>query len=179
VRGIPLWSRHEATILQATEDLWCTSGMAYVMWLPLLEGGISCLRSSSPNQAEHLQNHIKNHFSVRDILILWAVRRWNENRGIRLTQTYLGSDQVCSPLAQVKAAAAHARRLKRKQRKGKLILSLWVFHCRASNSLWKHPLKPFRIKINCFHPSNRVARISMKSRLSTPLTKDPPVLWPH
>ena len=98
VRGIPLWSRHEATILQATEDLWCTYGMAYVMWLPLLEGGVSCLRSSSPDRAEHLQNHIKNHFSVRDILILWAVRRWNENRGIRLTQTYLGSDQVCSPL---------------------------------------------------------------------------------
>jgi hypothetical protein len=36
------------------------------------------------------------------------------------------SAQVCSPSAQVKAAVAHVRRLKRNQRKGKLILSLWV-----------------------------------------------------
>jgi hypothetical protein len=36
------------------------------------------------------------------------------------------SAQACSPLAQVKAAVAHVRRLKRNQRKGKLILSLWV-----------------------------------------------------
>ena len=35
------------------------------------------------------------------------------------------SAQVCSPSAQVKAAVAHVRRLKRNQRKGKLILSLW------------------------------------------------------
>jgi hypothetical protein len=35
-----------------------------------------------------------------------------------------GSDQVRSPSAQVKAAAAHAQRLQRNQRKGKLILSL-------------------------------------------------------
>jgi hypothetical protein len=34
--------------------------------------------------------------------------------------------QVCSPSAQVKAAVAHVQRLKRNQRKGKLILSLWV-----------------------------------------------------
>ena len=37
------------------------------------------------------------------------------------------SAQVGSPSAQVKAAVAHVRRLKRNQRKGKLILSLWVF----------------------------------------------------
>jgi hypothetical protein len=37
------------------------------------------------------------------------------------------SAHVCSPLAQVKAAVAHVRRLKRNQRKGKLILSLGVF----------------------------------------------------
>jgi 3-deoxy-D-arabino-heptulosonate 7-phosphate (DAHP) synthase class II len=34
--------------------------------------------------------------------------------------------QVCSPSAQVKAAVAHVQRLKRNQRKGKLILSLRV-----------------------------------------------------
>jgi len=34
--------------------------------------------------------------------------------------------RLCSPSAQVKAAVAHVRRLKRNQRKGKLILSLWV-----------------------------------------------------
>jgi hypothetical protein len=37
----------------------------------------------------------------------------------------LGSGML--PLAQVKAAVAHIYRLKRKQRKEKLILSLWVF----------------------------------------------------
>jgi hypothetical protein len=37
------------------------------------------------------------------------------------------SAQVCSPSAQVKAAVTHVRRLKRNQRKGKLILSLGVF----------------------------------------------------
>jgi hypothetical protein len=37
-----------------------------------------------------------------------------------------GSAQACSPSAQVKAAVAHVRRLKQNQRKGKLILSLWV-----------------------------------------------------
>jgi len=36
------------------------------------------------------------------------------------------SARVCSPSAQVKAAVAHVRRLKRNQRKGKLMLSLWV-----------------------------------------------------
>jgi hypothetical protein len=35
-----------------------------------------------------------------------------------------GSAQACSPSAQVKAAVTHVRRLKRNQRKGKLILSL-------------------------------------------------------
>jgi hypothetical protein len=35
-----------------------------------------------------------------------------------------GSTPACSPLAQVKAAVARVRRLKRNQRKGKLILSL-------------------------------------------------------
>jgi hypothetical protein len=37
------------------------------------------------------------------------------------------SAQVGSPSAQVKAAVAHVCRLIRNQRKGKLILSLWVF----------------------------------------------------
>lgn len=35
--------------------------------------------------------------------------------------------QTCSGSAQVKAAVAHVRRLKQNQRKGKLILCLWVF----------------------------------------------------
>ena len=39
---------------------------------------------------------------------------------------YSPSAQVYSPSAQVKAAVAHVRRLKRNQRKGKLILSLGV-----------------------------------------------------
>jgi hypothetical protein len=38
----------------------------------------------------------------------------------------LGSAQVRSPSAQVKAAVAHVRKLKRNQRQGKLILSLGV-----------------------------------------------------
>jgi hypothetical protein len=42
------------------------------------------------------------------------------------------SAQVCSASAQVKAAVAHVWRLKRIQRKGKQILSLWVFHCGIS-----------------------------------------------
>jgi hypothetical protein len=50
-----------------------------------------------------------------------------------------GSGQVCSPSAQVKAALAHVRRLKQNQRKGKLILSLWVllnvFNTRRSEFL--------------------------------------------
>jgi hypothetical protein len=46
---------------------------------------------------------------------------------LRYAQVYSGSAQVCSPSAQVKAAAAHVWRLKRNQRKKKLILSLWVF----------------------------------------------------
>ncbi len=41
-----------------------------------------------------------------------------------------GSAPACSPSAQVKAAVAHVRRLKRNQRKGKLILSLGVFKAR-------------------------------------------------
>jgi hypothetical protein len=41
-------------------------------------------------------------------------------------QVYSPSAQVSSPSAQVKAAVAHVRRLKRNQRLGKLILSLWV-----------------------------------------------------
>jgi hypothetical protein len=45
---------------------------------------------------------------------------------LRLFQACSPSAQVCSPSAQVKAAVAHVRRLKRNQRKGKLILSLWV-----------------------------------------------------
>jgi len=49
-----------------------------------------------------------------------------------LLRLYSGSSQALvrlwSPLAQVKAAVAHVRRLKRIQRKGKLILSLWVLH---------------------------------------------------
>jgi hypothetical protein len=40
---------------------------------------------------------------------------------------YSPSAQVYSPSAQVKAAVAHVRRLKRNQRKGKLILSLGAF----------------------------------------------------
>jgi hypothetical protein len=40
-----------------------------------------------------------------------------------------GSAPACSPSAQVKAAVAHVRRLKRNQRKGKLILSLRAFGC--------------------------------------------------
>jgi hypothetical protein len=36
-----------------------------------------------------------------------------------------GMLRLCLPAAQVKAAVAHVRRLKQKQRKGKLILSLW------------------------------------------------------
>jgi len=40
------------------------------------------------------------------------------------TQLCSGSTPACSPLAQVKAAVARVRRLKRNQRKGKLILSL-------------------------------------------------------
>jgi hypothetical protein len=39
----------------------------------------------------------------------------------------IGYDQACSPSALVKAAVSHVRRLKRNQRKGKLILSLWAF----------------------------------------------------
>jgi len=42
------------------------------------------------------------------------------------TQLCSGSTPACSPLAQVKAAVACVRRLKRNQRKGKLILSLGV-----------------------------------------------------
>jgi hypothetical protein len=38
----------------------------------------------------------------------------------------LGSAPICSPSVQVKAVVAHVRRLKRNQRKGKLILSLGV-----------------------------------------------------
>jgi hypothetical protein len=59
---------------------------------------------------------------------------------LRLAQAFSGSTQACSPSAptcspsaqvcppsaQVKAAVAHVRRLKPDQRKGKLILSLWV-----------------------------------------------------
>jgi hypothetical protein len=54
---------------------------------------------------------------------------------VRLPQASSGSAQACSgstqvgsPSAQVKAAVAPVRRLKRNQRKGKLILSLWVSH---------------------------------------------------
>jgi hypothetical protein len=39
------------------------------------------------------------------------------------------------PSAQVKAAAAHARRLKRNQRKKKLVLSLWEFSYREPEDL--------------------------------------------
>ena len=42
-------------------------------------------------------------------------------------QALLRLVQACSPSAQVKAAVAQVRRLKRNQRKGKLILSLWEF----------------------------------------------------
>ena len=45
---------------------------------------------------------------------------------LKLAQACSGSAQACSPSAQVKAAVAHVRRLKRNQRKGKLILSLSV-----------------------------------------------------
>jgi hypothetical protein len=52
-----------------------------------------------------------------------------------LTQGVLGMFRLCSGStpayshsAQVKAAVAHVRRLKRNQRKGKSILSLWEFH---------------------------------------------------
>jgi DUF971 family protein len=37
--------------------------------------------------------------------------------------------RLCSPSAQVKAAFAHVRRLKRNQQQGKLILSLEVLGC--------------------------------------------------
>jgi hypothetical protein len=46
---------------------------------------------------------------------------------LRLCSGYSPSAQVSSPSAQVKAAVAHVRRLKRNQRKGKLILSMGVF----------------------------------------------------
>jgi hypothetical protein len=46
---------------------------------------------------------------------------------VRMLRLCSGSAPACSPSAQVKAAVAHVRRLKRNQRKGKLILSLWVF----------------------------------------------------
>ena len=44
-----------------------------------------------------------------------------------MTQGVLRMLSLCSGSAQVKAAAAHVRRLKRNQRKKKLILSLWEF----------------------------------------------------
>jgi hypothetical protein len=52
---------------------------------------------------------------------------------LRLAQACSGSAPACSPTAQVKAAVAHVRRLKRNQRKGKLIQSVWGFEtsCRA------------------------------------------------
>jgi hypothetical protein len=43
-----------------------------------------------------------------------------------MVQADSGSAPACSPSAQVKAAVAHVRKLKRNQRKGKSILSLWV-----------------------------------------------------
>ena len=53
---------------------------------------------------------------------------------LRLAQACSGSAPACSPSAQVKAAVAHVRRLKRNQRKGKLILSLWVSGLKELNS---------------------------------------------
>ena len=50
-----------------------------------------------------------------------------------------GSVQVGSPSAQVKVAVAHVRRLKRNQRKGKLILSLWVFTPRHEFETFVYP----------------------------------------
>jgi hypothetical protein len=46
---------------------------------------------------------------------------------LRLLRLCLGSAPACSPSAQFKAAVAHVHRLKLNQRKGKLILSIWVF----------------------------------------------------
>jgi hypothetical protein len=46
------------------------------------------------------------------------------------TQLCSGSTPAYSPLAQVKAAVTRVRRLKRNQRKGKLILSLGVSRAR-------------------------------------------------
>jgi len=46
---------------------------------------------------------------------------------LRMLRFGSGSGQERSPSAQVKAAVAHVRRLKRNQRQGKLILSLWAF----------------------------------------------------
>jgi hypothetical protein len=59
---------------------------------------------------------------------LWCVgwlRAWSGCSGS--AQACSGSAPAYSPSAQVRAAVAHVRRLKQNQRKGKLILSLWVF----------------------------------------------------
>jgi hypothetical protein len=64
---------------------------------------------------------------------------------LRLAQACSPSAQVGSPSAQVKAAVAHVCRLKRNQRKWKLILSLWVFGIHptraqsASIQSWRRP----------------------------------------
>ena len=60
---------------------------------------------------------------------LWCVQADSRRAQapLRLCSGSAQAAPVCSPSAQVKAAVAHVRRLKRNQRKGKLIPSLWVF----------------------------------------------------
>jgi hypothetical protein len=78
---------------------------------------------------------IAGHAGTKIGSILWCAG-WLTSLGVlRMLRLYSGSAQACSPStqvwspsAQVKAAVAHVRRLKRNQRKGKLILSLEVLH---------------------------------------------------
>jgi hypothetical protein len=81
----------------------------------------------------HKRPKLVPHYNAQDTQAL--LRLWSSSG-----QACSGSDQVrspsaqvcspsayvCSPSAQIKAAPAHVRRLKRNQRRGNLILSLWV-----------------------------------------------------
>jgi hypothetical protein len=80
--------------------------------------------------AEHAGGQNGSHIMVRrpDSGVLRMLSAQPRSGLLRLAQACSGSTPACSPSAQVKAAVAHVRRLKRNQRKGKLILSLWVSH---------------------------------------------------
>ena len=73
---------------------------------------------------------------------------------LRMLRLCSGSAPVCSPLAQVKAAVAQVRRLKRDQRKGKLILSLKEsFHLDTST---KRQINLSKQWDACFVPHQRI-----------------------